>query len=72
MKINLATQKFREDLTSLINNSGLPICNMCMILNEAKSAMDSLLVSAIQAELQDEERSETVDEQSVQPDCMGE
>ena len=65
MGINSATQKFREDLTNLINRSGLPVCNISMVLNEAKFAVDSLLASSIQSELQ-EERSEKVDEQSVQ------
>lgn len=51
MSINLATQKFREDLTKLINSSGLPICNICMVLNEAKTAADNLLEITIQSEL---------------------
>lgn len=71
MGINSATQKFRADLTNLINGCGLPVCNISMILNEAKFAVDSLLASAIQAELQ-EERSDDVDEQSVQQNRMGE
>lgn len=56
MGINLATQKFREELTSLINGSGLPICNICMILNEAKTAADNLLSMTIQSELQQEQK----------------
>lgn len=67
MGINLATQRFRENLADIVNKSGLPPCNICMVLNEAKAAMDSLLASSIQSELQ-EERSVNVDEQSVQSD----
>ena len=56
MSINLATQNFREDLTKLINNSGLPICNICMVLNEAKTAADNLLAMTIQSELAQEQK----------------
>ena len=56
MGINLATQNFREDLTKLINNSGLPICNICMVLNEAKTAADNLLAMTIQSELAQEQK----------------
>lgn len=72
MGINLATQLFRENLAKLINASGLPPCNICMVLNEAKTAMDGVMASSIQAELQEEERGEKVDEQSVQSNRMGE
>ena len=60
MGINLATQKFREDLINLINSSGLPICNICMVLNEAKSAADNLLSKTIQSELQKEQKEKEV------------
>lgn len=56
MSINLATQKFREDLTKLINSSGLPICNICMVLNEAKTAADNLLAMTIQSELEQKQK----------------
>ena len=56
MSINLATQNFREDLTKLINNSGLPICNICMVLNEAKTAADNLLAMTIQSERAQEQK----------------
>lgn len=56
MSINLATQNFREDLTKIINGSGLPICNICMVLNEAKTAADNLLAMTIQSELEQKQK----------------
>lgn len=56
MGINYATHKFREDLTNLMNNSGLPICNICMVLNEAKSTADSLFLMTVQSEQQQEQK----------------
>lgn len=56
MKINLATQRFREDLIKLINESSLPICIICTVLNEAKESADKILVATIQSELQQEQK----------------
>ena len=56
MGINLATQKFREHLASLVNNSGLPICIICSVLNEAKETADKILVATVQSELKQEQK----------------
>lgn len=56
MGINLATQKFREDLASLMNDCGLPLCIICSVLNEAKVTADTALQLAIQSELQQEQK----------------
>lgn len=50
MGINYATKKFREDLLNLINNSGLPICNVEMVMSSTLSAVQSKLKEAIEQE----------------------
>ena len=56
MGINLATQKFREDLASLMNNSGLPICIIHSVLSEATETASKILVATIQTEQKQEEK----------------
>lgn len=56
MGINLTTQKFREDLASLVNNTGLPICIICSVLNEATETANKILVATVQSELQQEQK----------------
>lgn len=56
MGINLATQKFRENLTNLINDSGLPICLICTVLGEAKESADKIYQITVQSELQQEQK----------------
>lgn len=50
MGINSATMKFKNDLVALINNSGLPICNVEMILNNTLSVVQTELKKAIELE----------------------
>ena len=50
MGINSATMKFKNDLVALINNSGLPICNVEMILNNTLSIVQTELKKAIDLE----------------------
>ena len=50
MGINTATLKFREDLLNLVNNSGLPICNVEMVMSSVLSAVQSKLKEAITQE----------------------
>lgn len=56
MGINLATQKFREDLASLMNSSGLPICIIHSVLSEATETASKILVATIQTEQKQEEK----------------
>lgn len=56
MGINLATQKFREDLASLVNNTGLPICIIHSVLSEATETAGKILVATVQSELQQEHK----------------
>ena len=50
MGINSATMKFKNDLVALINNSGLPICNVEMILSNTLSIVQAELKKAIDLE----------------------
>ena len=57
MGINSATLKFKNDLLELINNSGLPICNVEMVMSNVLSAVQVKLKEAIE-----EERKESTSE----------
>lgn len=54
MGINTATLKFKNDLVALINNSGLPICNVEMIMSNTLSVVQAELRKAIEAEKKEE------------------
>lgn len=54
MGINSATLKFKNDLVALINNSGLPICNVEMIMSNTLSVVQAELRKAIEAEKKEE------------------
>lgn len=54
MGINTATLKFKNDLVALINNSGLPICNVEMILSNTLSVVQAELRRAIESEKKEE------------------
>ena len=54
MGINTATLKFKTDLLSLINNSGLPICNVEMVMSNVLSAVQIKLNEAIEIEKKEE------------------
>ena len=54
MGINSATLKFKNDLVALINNSGLPICNVEMIISNVLSVVQAELRKAIESENKEE------------------
>lgn len=58
MGINSATLKFKTDLLSLINNSGLPICNVEMIMSNVLSAVQIKLNEAIKMEKEEVQESD--------------
>lgn len=58
MGINLATIKFKNDLVALINNSGLPICNVEMVMSNALSVVQNELKKAIEAEGKEDKPSD--------------
>lgn len=67
MGINLTTQKFREDLATLVNNSGLPICIIHSVLNEATETASKILIATVQSELkQEQSRKEETDNGNVE------
>ena len=53
MGINTATLKFKNDLVELINNSGLPICNVEMVMSNTLSVVQAELKRAIELEKED-------------------
>lgn len=65
MGINTATKKFRDDLLELINKSGLPICNVELVMENTLVAVRQKVAMEIQAE---KEREVTEDAESIQPD----
>lgn len=50
MGINTATLTFKEELLSLINSSGLPICNIELVMTGVLSAVRENLKQAIEDE----------------------
>lgn len=58
MGINSATLKFKTDLLSLINNSGLPICNVEMVMSNVLSAVQIKLNEAIKMEKEEVQESD--------------
>ena len=54
MGINSLTLKFKNDLVTLINNSGLPICNVEMVLNNTLSVVQTELKRVIELENKEE------------------
>lgn len=50
MGINSATLKFKNDLVDLVNNSGLPVCVVEMILSSTLSAVQIKLKEALKQE----------------------
>lgn len=60
MGINTATLKFKNDLVALINNSGLPICNVEMVMSNALSVVQMELKKAIELEKEDKAHDESV------------
>lgn len=69
MGINTATKQFRDDLLELINKSGLPICNVELVMESTLVAVRQKVAMDIQAEKQAEAESEVAkDAESVQPD----
>lgn len=58
MGINSDTLKFKTDLLSLINNSGLPICNVEMVMSNVLSAVQIKLNEAIKMEKEEVQESD--------------
>ena len=65
MGINTSTKKFRDDLLELINKSGLPICNVELVMENTLVAVRQKVAADILAE---KEREVTKDAESIQQD----
>lgn len=50
MGINTATITFKEELLSLINSSGLPICNVELVMTGVLNAVREKLQQAVEEE----------------------
>ena len=50
MGINYQTMKFKEEMTNLINNSGLPAINVLFVLDSLKAEVSNLCNQAIEKE----------------------
>lgn len=58
MGINTATLKFKEDMTELINNSGLPAVNILLVLESVQKEVHNVFLSQIQEETKKENNKE--------------
>ena len=54
MGINTATKNFKENLTELINNSGLPAANILLVLESTQREVYSVFLTQIQEEQKEE------------------
>ena len=48
--INTATVEFKNNLVSLINNSGLPVCLVSLVLSEATNTVNLLMQEELSKE----------------------
>jgi hypothetical protein len=56
--INTATKKFRDDLVELINKSGLPICNVELVMENTLVAVRQKVAMDLQAEAESEVKND--------------
>ena len=58
MGINTATKNFKEDLTRLINESGLPAVNILLVMESIQKEVHNAFFTQMQEETKNEERKE--------------
>ena len=58
MGINTATKNFKEDLTRLINESGLPSVNVLLVLESIQKEVHTIFLQQLQEEQNKEEQNE--------------
>lgn len=56
MGINTATKDFKEDLTRLINESGLPAVNVLLVLESIQKEVHNAFLTQMQEEQKKEEK----------------
>lgn len=54
MGINYQTIKTKEDITNIINNSGLPAINVLLILDSIRSEVANIVNQSIETEKKEE------------------
>ena len=59
MGINYQTIKTKEDITNVINNSGLPAINIMFILDSIRNEVASIVNQAIESEKAEEKGENT-------------
>lgn len=62
MGINYQTMKFKEEMTNLINNSGLPAINVLFILDSLRAEVSNLCNQAIEKEKEEYIKNEQENE----------
>jgi hypothetical protein len=62
MGINYQTIKFKEEMTNLINNSGLPAINVLFVLDSLKAEVSNLCNQAIEKEKEEYIKNEQENE----------
>ena len=62
MGINYQTMKFKEEMTNLINNSGLPAINVLFVLDTLKAEVSNLCNQAIEKEKEEYIKNEQKNE----------
>lgn len=58
MGINTATKNFKEDLTRLINESGLPAVNILLVMETIQKEVHNAFLTQMQEETKNEESKE--------------
>ena len=58
MGINTATKNFKENLTDLINNSGLPAVNVLLVLESIQREVQGIYVQQLQVEATEEKEGD--------------
>lgn len=62
MGINTATKNFKENLTDLINNSGLPAVNILLVMESIQKEVHNAFLIQMQEETKNEESKEKGEE----------
>lgn len=58
MGINTATKNFKENLTELINNSGLPAVNVLLVLESIQREVHGIYAQQLQSEATEEKEGD--------------
>ena len=62
MGINYQTIKTKEDITNVINNSGLPAINIMLILDSIRNEVVNIVNQAIETEREEEKEGGNANE----------